>query len=340
MQKSKISLVVLLGLAVTVTSMVGCGGRKTILNINGTNVQSDEFYSRLTNVPISTPQGTMPAGHYVVSQIIQEQVILQLAEKDSVAPTEEQVDKRFLRNKKQNPNLQKTIAAQGMTVDQYKEKLKVEQALVNLAMKAAKIPETDVKNAYDQALSMQSPRVKRPAQVKASAILCNSKENIDKAYELLTSGTDFGTVAMRLSESPSKQNQGFIGWVSQKDEPQAIADAVWSLQPNNYSKPIKLDPEVAQYIGGQYLIIKAGQKRAEKITEYKEIKDVIREELAMGKAMQDSKFVKRWQQFTKDADIEVKNEAYKKLVENIQKNASETLKQITTNSTSGASAKP
>lgn len=338
MQKSKISLVVLLGLAAIVTSMTGCG-RKGLINVNGEKVQKDEFYARLENVPVQTPQGVKLAGQYVVEQIIGEKLVTQLANKGEVAPTEAQINKKISYIRKENGgNLQKMLASQGMTMDDLKHKITVEQAFINLATKGVDVPETDVKKAYMQALNAPNSQLKRPAQVKTSAILCNSKEDADKAYKLLSQGNEFSSVAMQLSVSPTKQNQGFIGWVSSTDTPRVVSDAVWALQTNQYSKPIKLDPQVAQAIGGQYLIVMAGQKRPEKVKTYNELKDMIREQLEVGKGMRTNNVAEKVQRFTKDANITINAERYKKLVENMKKDATETLKQLTGTTPAGTPA--
>ena len=207
-------------------------------------------------------------------------------------------------------------------MEDLKKQLTVQQALVNVVSKGVVIPEADVKNAYDQALAAENSPFKRPEQVFVSVIINSNKSAVDKAYKLISNGTDFGTVAMQTSDIPVvKQNQGKIGWCSRADA--ALGDkakeTIFSLEVGKYSKPIK--------DGGKWVVFKAERKRPPRVQGYKDVKDMIREQMAVAKGAQEGTFKKDMQKFTKDADIVVNAERYKPIVDKIKKEATASLEE-------------
>ena len=230
MFKERRSLFVLVVLSILAIAVTGCG-RKRMVTINGDVVKVDEFNNRVQAVPVQTSSGQLPAGAYVMQQIIQEKVIQQLAKEKGLEPTEDQVNKKIDALKRQSGgDLSKTLAQSGMTMDSLRTKIKIEQSYVNLASKGVSIPDDEVKKTYQQLLNAPNSQLKRPARYPGGAIVAKSKANIDKAYSLLAGGTDFGTVAMQVSEDPgSKAESGHSGMGFQRDAEGAQGSRGYSL---------------------------------------------------------------------------------------------------------------
>lgn len=318
MKRTKTSVLALLVLAIAVTTLSGCG-KKALIRVNGEKITKDEFYSRLERVPVQTPQGPQMAGRYVVQQLIAEKLVEQLAKEQKVAPTEEQINKKINFIKKQSGDLRKVLAARGMTLDDLKHQIAVEQAFVNIVSKGVNIPESKVRKVYEDGLkSPNSPWV-RPEQVRISAIICSSKDKAEKAYKLLKSGTEFGTVAMQYSEDElSKQTQGVVGWVARNSNvPKIVKDLAFGLKPGQFSQPTLIE--------GKWVIIKADQRRPKKITPYEDVKDVIREQLAIQEGSKKNDFRTAIRNFTKKADIQVTSSTYKDIPQMIKKEAAKAI---------------
>lgn len=322
MHKIKFSLASLVILAILATLLAGCG-KKSMMKVNDDKVSKDEFYTRLQSVPVQTQQGTKMAGQYVIEQIIGEKLIQQLAEEKGVEPKEAQIEKKIAAIKKESGgNLKKVLAQRGMTMEDLKKQVTIQQALVNVVTKGVKIPEADVKKAYEQALAAENSPFKRPEQVFCRVVVASDKEAVDKAYKLISNGTDFGTVAMQTNDVPMlKQSQGQIGWVGRKDAqygPQ-IREYAFSLDMGKYSKPFEDDDK--------WVIVKAERKRPPLTKKYDEVKDMIREQMAIAKGAQTGTFREDMQKFTKDADIVVNAERYKGVVDKIKKDAASSLEE-------------
>jgi len=270
---------------------------------------------------VQTQQGPKMAGQYVIEQMIGEKLIQQLAKKEGVEPTEAQIEKKITMIKKESGgDLAKVLALRGMTMDDLKKKLTVEQALGNVVTKGVTVPDAKVKAAYNQALAAKNSPFKRPEQVFVSVIVASDKKAVDKAYTMVSGGTEFSTVAMQTNDIPVlKQSQGKIGWVSKEDKqfgPQ-IRNYAFTLSPNTYSKPFKDDDK--------WVIVKAERKRPSRTQSYDDVKDMIREQMAIAEGTQKGNFQKELQKYTKDADIQLTGERYKSVVDNIKKEAASAL---------------
>lgn len=322
MQKIRFSLVALVVLAIFGTLLAGCG-RRGLVRVNGEKVSKEEFYSRLEQVPVQTQQGTKMAGQYVIEQIIGEKLIAELAKKEGVAPTEDQINKKIAAIKKESGNdLAKALASRGMNMEDLKKQLTIQQALVNVVSKGVVIPEADVKKAYEQALAQTNSPFKRPEQVFVSIIINSNKSAIDKAYKMVSDGTDFNTVAMKTNDIPLlKQNQGKFRWCGKNDTDlgDGFRKTIFSLEMGKFSQPFK--------DGEKWVIVKAERKRPEHVQSYKDVKDMIREQMAVAKGAQQGTFRQDMQKFTKDADIVVNAERYKPIVDKIKKEATASLEE-------------
>lgn len=296
----------LLALAIPVVALTGCG-QKAFITVEGEKISKEEFYNRLERVPVQTPQGPKLAGRYVVEQLIGEKLIVQLSQKQGVEPTEEQIEAKIkIINRESGNNLTQLLKSQQMTQEDLKQKIKAEQALVNLISKGVTVSDAEAKSAYDAELKKPESGLKRPEQVKISAIICDKKDKAEQAYKALVGGADFGTVCLQYSTDESvKQTKGELNWLTRNDNriPQVIRNTAFSLEVDKFSKPFS--------DGNAWVIVKADSKRQARTTPYEDVKDLIKEQIAMQKAAPKSTFSKDMMDYTSNAAIEVKNDRYK-----------------------------
>lgn len=320
MRGTRISLVTLLLLAVLSLLLTGCG-RKGVMTINGEKVTKDEFYQRLEEVPVQTQTGNEMAGIYVIKQIINEKLVQQLAKEKGKTPTEAQINKKIEFIKKESGgNIQKVLSKNGMTMDDLKRKITIEQSFVNVASNGVNITDAEVKKTYEDTLNAKNSPFKKPERVLISAVVVKSKEKIDKAYKMLKEGNEFGTVAMQLSDSPvAKSSQGVLGEISQDMEmvPKLVRTTTFSLEKGKYSKPILVDKD--------WMIIKADKRFEAKVQKFEDVKDMIKEQLAVRKGLEGNKYAKELAKFVQAADIKVNKERYKGIPDMIKKETAKTM---------------
>jgi foldase protein PrsA len=303
-------------LAILALTLTGCSGRRTIVKVNGEKVTKNDFYNRLQAVPVQTPQGPQMAGRYVMQQIISEKLVQQLADDQKVKPTEAQINKKIDFIKKQSGNLGQVLKQRGMSLDDLKRQITIEQSFINVVTKGVKITDEQAKKAYDQAMAAKPSPFIRPEAVMVSGIIVANKAKCDKAYGLLQGGTEFSAVAAEYNDDPGiKKNNGRLNWVTKDDPrlPPQIRNTAFALTPGKYSAPFKVQ--------NTWVILRADSRRPKRITPYDEVKDMIKEQLAIQEGTKKGTFRKEMQKFAKAADIQVKHPAYKDIAEKIKKEA-------------------
>ncbi|MBP5738093.1 MAG: peptidyl-prolyl cis-trans isomerase [Abditibacteriota bacterium] len=311
-------LVALVGVAISAILLSGCG--KTMIVVNGKKISKDEFMARLERVQVSVPNGgTQPAGRYIVQQIINEELVLQLADKEKLMPTQEQQDARVKLIKRNSPELAATLTQQGMTEDEWVQTLRYQLAFNNLLGKGVKISDQEVKDVYNNGIKRSPSPFIDPAKVKISAIITPDKVKIDEAYKLLQQGKDFGAVAEAKSDDPvTKRQRGVLGWISNTAEskvPKPILERAFSLEPKTFSAPFNVQ--------NQWVILKVDQSQPKKVQRFEDVKDLIKEQLQLQKGAQASTFRKDMKAFIGNSKIKVNADKYRGIPEDIKKRAGE-----------------
>ena len=322
MRGIKLSLVTIVALMVILLALAGCG-RKGLINVNGDKLAKDEFYARLERVPVQTVKGgknvTVPAGQYVVEQMITERLLTQLAEKEGVASTDTQLNRK-LNYLKKNGNFSAQLRQMGVTEQEWKRQMSLQQSVINLITKDTKVTDAELKNAYDRQIKKVPSPFVRPEACHIAVIISASQEKIQKAYKLLEDGQDFGSVALQLSEDKNTAPyQGRVGWLSMdmKVVPMPIRTAAFACPVGKYTKPF----HVKDGNDNAWVILRVDQKRRKLVQKFADVKELIREEIALTKADK-TPFNKQLQQFIAKSKIVVNAERYSKVPEMLKKNAS------------------
>jgi len=331
MHKFRFSLIALLALAVFVLVLSGCG-RRGLINVNGEKISKDEFYQRLEMVPVQKVEGgrvvAVPAGQYVMEQMIQEKLVQQLAKKEGVTPTDAQLSKKLTYAKKAAAGaFRQQLAQQGMSEEDWKKQQAIKQSAVNLMSKGITVTDAEALAAYNQIQKAPSSPFKRPAAVRISVILDKDQAKAEKAYKLLQSGQEFSSVAMQLSEDKNTAPAGGqVGWLSMdmNNVPMAVRTTAFSLDVDKYSSPVHVQSDK----DSAWMILKVDAKRPAHVDSFNDVKDIIREEVAVQKGARTSNFAKSMQEFIRDANITINAERYKGIPKMMKDNASAVLTQM------------
>ncbi len=173
---------------------------------------------------------------------------------------------------------------QGVNLEVFKRKMRVQQALINVAIKGINIPEKDVKAYYDSVKN--GPSITKAPMVLLGAVICNSEAKIKKADEQIKRGTEFATVSRRMSDIEALRGTGgTIGWISQNvtvaPEDKIISDNAFKLKVNQVCEPFKVNSKKGP---AQWVILKALDRKPGHVIPYDEVKDQMREQLALNKS--------------------------------------------------------
>ncbi|HMA84324.1 MAG TPA: SurA N-terminal domain-containing protein [Desulfosalsimonadaceae bacterium] len=172
--------------------------------------------------------------------------------------------------------------------EQYKTQPQVKTRYVKFApedyLSKVDVSETDIKAYYNN----NQKKYQQPATVHARHILLKlnkgaSPEEVakrrEKAMEIMKKAKaekDFSELAAEYSEGPSKEKGGDLGTFERGDMVKPFSDKAFSMEPGEISEPVR-----TQF---GWHIIKVEEKTEKGVKPIAEVKDQIRQTLAMEKA--------------------------------------------------------
>jgi len=216
----------------------------------------------------------------LVESLISSKVLYQESQKKGIEIDGVTIDERFAVMKKQFPkeaDFKGMLEKMRLTEDTLREQLRRGMAIQRLieqeVISKFEISEKDVKDYYDSHVD----NFKQPEKIKASHILVKVEPDADESVKAkalkkikkiqneLKKGADFKQLARKYSDCPSGAKGGDLGYFGKGQMVKSFEDAVFSLKPGETSDITETD------FG--YHLIKAGDKKAGALTEYKDIKE-------------------------------------------------------------------
>lgn len=105
-----------------------------------------------------------------------------------------------------------------------------------------------------------------------------ARQEIEKAARSLKQGTDFARLATEMSEAPSADQGGELGWFGRNSMVQAFEEAAFALEPGEISDPVR-----TQF---GFHLIQVTERREAGVQPFTQVQDEIRTRLARDKVMQ------------------------------------------------------
>lgn len=270
-------------------SFAGCGNKSTaglphsVATVNGTTITADQLAN----------QAAIQFGQQVLTNMIEQQILMDWAKKEGVDVTDDQISK-----------LTEMFKREGMYDDQVKmmgeeaikNQLKVMQAQINLVGKLDKISDAEAKTTFD------TPGVKRQyvhGPRKRLALIVNmDKKKVDDAAGKLSTGEDPDSVCTAIIGGPSSKV-----WVQDvEQEPlKIVADTAKSIKVGECSKvfPVAMTGSPTQYVVFKVL---AEQPKDDK--KFEDVKSEIIGFLSMQK-FQSPSMQAKFNDQKKNADIKI-----------------------------------
>jgi parvulin-like peptidyl-prolyl isomerase len=215
----------------------------------------------------------------VLQSLVEQEVMFQKAEKESVVPTDDEVtaevNKRKTQSGKSQDQIAKEMKESGLTEASVRDSIKKELAIQKLIDKITGKIEPPKDSEIEAFYNGNKDAFVKKRGVKLAAIVVdpsNSGEGdttvdeqsaVLKGNEIikqLQSGSDFATVAREKSEDESKFQNGELGYISEEDMkqnfPQDIANALMN-------PAFQIGKIVTTKMQGKYYILKL-QERSDK----------------------------------------------------------------------------
>jgi peptidyl-prolyl cis-trans isomerase SurA len=313
-QKQKwISLIALVGLLIA-TGCKGKQGGDVLAKVNGRNITNSEVEKYYSNQTAGAPQ--QPTEEQATSlrlsilrELIDNEILMQRAEKLGLLATDEEVDRKLNEVKAPYTPEQFTqrLQERKISLDDFKRDLRrsltVDKVLNKEITSKINVTDPEVSAYYNEhkpefnliepqfhlariiVTPSPSPQVRNLKGDKAQNE-AEARKKIQQILNRLDSGEDFATVAMNYSEDPdTAPNGGDLGFSPQsglqRTDP-ATREAVLKLKPGQYSGIVTLaDPQSKQ--AAAYQIVKliskepAGQRELNDPRVQQAIRDQLRE---------------------------------------------------------------
>lgn len=176
----------------------------------------------------------------------------------------------------------KTITAQGMTMPQYRQKLR-DQVIVQAMRQHQITGEIIISPAkIEKYYGEHKDDYKVGDQIKLRLLMVKKGESeednvarrklIDEIFTRLKSGEDFGKLAQQYSEgSNNKEQQGDWGWVDRDTLRKELSDAAFALKPGQHSEVIET--------GDGYYLLKVEDFKAAHVRPLTEVRNEIEKKL-------------------------------------------------------------
>lgn len=259
--------------------------------VNGVFISKSDFLREVMRIynQIASQGGIVNASQLdkfkktALETLINLELLYQESQKKGIKVDENEVTQAYNAMKKQFPDeskFKKEMKNLELTEESLKERIRKKIAIRNLIdqelMQNIKIPESEMKKFYDQHTDV----FKTPEQVRVSHILImvdpskgeegkkKAREKIEKIKEMVKNGEEFGALAKKYSEGPSKDKGGDLGYIRRGQVVKPFEDAAFSLKKGQVS-------DIVETRFGYHLIKVTDRKPPSKIP-FKEIKGKIK----------------------------------------------------------------
>lgn len=202
----------------------------------------------------SIDKGPAEIKREILDRLIDNKLLEQEAKKTGIIVSEKDLDKALENIQNENSisreGLLKSLEARGMSLEQYKEQLKLEiekARLINREVKAKVLVKedelkkyyTDNKDSFKEITETRVQHIFLP--IPPNADETKSKDVYEKAREILVkinNNEDFGKLAEMYSKDPSAASGGDMGWFKSGEITPFLENVVFSLKVGEVSNII------------------------------------------------------------------------------------------------------
>lgn len=292
-----------LPIAVLALALAGCGGKQaglpeSVATVDGKPVSGSTYYQILNS----------SFGRQVLPALVEQQIMLNWAEKEGVAVTEQQIDKQVEVLKRDGSYDDQVLNAGGEQA--VRDRLRDMQARINLGEKFNKFTDAELEALYGN----MKMRYVHGMQKRTTIIVSTDPKKIAEAEKAVKKGMDFDSAAVKFSDpqfamsgpikTPVEKGQGLKG----------LWDAAEKVKVGEVSKPFKF--EHSQY-GALQGLLKVTGEQPKLDMKFKDVKGEVKGMAALQKTM-DPSFQKKLEAQKKKSDIVIELPQYKYLVDQIK----------------------
>ncbi|MBW1708332.1 MAG: peptidyl-prolyl cis-trans isomerase [Deltaproteobacteria bacterium] len=233
---------ILLAALLSIFVISGCAaemGEDVAALVNGRPIKTDSL-NRALHSSSGVRGGTAYKGEVVkiiLNQLIEEELILQEAEKLKINVTKAELKSKVDEIKADYPgrSLEEMLVKEYILMDEWLNSLKrsllIEKAIENRLKSRVNMNAQEMKTLY------QTHRADliHPLLVKIDHLTCASRKEAEKALRNIHSTKDFNGVAQKYKAEETESLRKAIGWINPKNLPAEISQAILQTEPGQIS---------------------------------------------------------------------------------------------------------
>lgn len=211
-------------------------GQNVVAAVNGVPITKDQLFARLLTA----------AGQPVVHKMVEENLQLQFAEHQHLPPTKDQVEARY-KSMSRDPQFLSNLTASGMSLDDFKQSLRVRLAQANVLTDGITVSDAEVRKFYTDQSDPKNSQAQfyKPATMTFRVIATASSNAAQKALAELNTNTPFELVASAYSVDPSRNAGGLLAPLPQGRSPlsqaPALETALYNLKVGQLYGPVNFN---------------------------------------------------------------------------------------------------
>lgn len=268
---------------------------KYVAEVDGQSISYEDFTRQLAQEPMIS-QFAPP----VISKMLEDRMLVALADKNGVAPTDEQINQKIDLLKK-TADIDAQLKQAGLTIDDIKQQIRFQQAKVNLAEKVCKKKVTDdeVKKMYEQ---RKSVLYDMPERMRVQMIVFTTQASADKAAKDLAGGATIEKVGEEQTQDHSAVMSQLIP-KSGPGLPPDLTKAAFETPTGKTTKAIKIsNPMMKQ---DRWVIMQPSEKLPPVTITLQEAAPVIKSQMYLEQSATDPDFTKLVNDARRDAKVTV-----------------------------------
>jgi peptidyl-prolyl cis-trans isomerase C len=267
-----------------------------VLEVNGEKIYAAQISMVMSNIQAQlSGQGEQPDNQQLVSmatqRVVEQKLLAQEARREGIQADELRVAEMMKQLEQQSggrAGLESTLATRGSNIEQIEELVR-EMDLSRSYIAAKIIPTVSVADEELTAFYEENPESFRvPERVHARHIICAAtadaneadaaaaRAKAEAARERAIAGEDFAELAREISEGPTAERGGDLGFFPHSMMEPAFADAAFALEPGQISEVVR-----SNY---GFHVIKVEEKRPAGIAPLDEVKEQARMAMEQRKA--------------------------------------------------------
>lgn len=207
------TLVPLLVAALAVPALAQSDFSRTVATVNGEEIKAPEYYRRMEFLPgVGKQMGgaitVFPPGFLTLEQLITEKLILQLAKKKGVLPSDLEVTNEIAARMSENPNLTKAWTDTGQTEGELRAQIRLDMAQFKVTTAGLTVTDQEIETHYAK---YGDTEFTDPKKLKLRVIAVADEAGKKSVDADLAAGKAFAEVAKAKSLDGSREFGGAYG---------------------------------------------------------------------------------------------------------------------------------